>query len=141
MAVLAAVGRLTLGNMTHVRARVPQRPAGVPVDPRAGIGSIYEHNLYMSNLFSYLDDTATAAIASGRGRRRRAERTRAAALAEDVRSTGRAERGIRLERVSFRYPGKDDWVLRHVDLFIPRGQSVAHRRRRTAQARRRSSSS
>src|SRR5690606_24180798 len=37
------------------------------------------------------------------------------------------ERGIRFEGVSFRYPGKDDgkWVLRDVDLFIPRGQSVA----------------
>jgi ATP-binding cassette subfamily B protein len=37
----------------------------------------------------------------------------------------RAEAGIRLENVSFRYPGKDDWVLRDIDLFIPRGQSVA----------------
>jgi ATP-binding cassette subfamily B protein len=36
-----------------------------------------------------------------------------------------SEAGIRLEDVSFRYPGKSDWVLRHVDLFIPRGQSVA----------------
>src|SRR5262249_54543039 len=35
------------------------------------------------------------------------------------------ERGIRLVDVSFRYPGQEKWVLRHVDLFIPEGQSVA----------------
>jgi ATP-binding cassette subfamily B protein len=27
--------------------------------------------------------------------------------------------------MSFRYPGQEKWVLRHIDLFIPRGQSVA----------------
>ena len=88
----------------------------------SGIGSIYEHNLYMSNLFAYLDGTVAAedeakappSQLDGAARARRARRT--------------DEQGIRLENVSFRYPGqaKDDkWVLRNVDLFIPRGQSVA----------------
>ena len=35
------------------------------------------------------------------------------------------ELGIRFERVGFRYPGKEEWALRDVDLFIPRGQSLA----------------
>jgi ATP-binding cassette subfamily B protein len=108
MALLAAVGRLTLGNMTlYVLAFRNGQQAFQSI--LGGIGSIYEHNLYMSNLFAYLDDTAAVAI-----------RTSALTTSE-----ARAEQGIRLENVSFRYPGKDDWVLRNVDLFIPRGQSVA----------------
>ncbi len=111
MAALAAVGRLTLGNMTmFVLAFRSGQQAFQSI--LTGIGSIYEHNLYMSNLFSYLDGasvvlpTAAAAVP-------------AIVLGEDV------EQGIRLERVSFRYPGQEKWVLRELDLFIPRGQSVA----------------
>lgn len=33
--------------------------------------------------------------------------------------------GIRLENVSFRYPGTDKWVLRNVDLTIPAGRALA----------------
>jgi ATP-binding cassette subfamily B protein len=35
------------------------------------------------------------------------------------------ETGIRLEGVSFRYPGTDTWVLRDVDLDLPAGSVVA----------------
>jgi ATP-binding cassette, subfamily B, bacterial len=37
----------------------------------------------------------------------------------------RLARGIRLEGVSFRYPGTDRWVLRDVDLELPAGTVVA----------------
>jgi ATP-binding cassette subfamily B protein len=58
MAVLAALGRLTLGNMTmYVLAFRNGQQAFQSI--LSGIGSIYEHNLYMSNLFAYLDDTAS----------------------------------------------------------------------------------
>jgi ATP-binding cassette subfamily B protein len=117
MAILAAVGRLTLGNMTmYVLAFRNGQQAFQSI--LGGIGSIYEHNLYMSNLFSYLDDTAKAAIQSAVPSH---ETPRSAPDA----APARAERGIRLEHVSFRYPGKEDWVLRDISLFIPRGQSVA----------------
>ncbi|MDP9033954.1 MAG: ATP-binding cassette domain-containing protein, partial [Myxococcota bacterium] len=33
--------------------------------------------------------------------------------------------GIAFENVGFRYPGKDAWALRHVDLMIPAGESLA----------------
>lgn len=33
--------------------------------------------------------------------------------------------GVRLEDVSFRYPGTDDWVLRHVSLTVPAGSVLA----------------
>jgi ATP-binding cassette subfamily B protein len=121
MALLAAASKLTLGNMTmYVLAFRSGQSAFQSI--LSGIGSIYEHNLYMSNLFAYLDgsvageDEARASLPALREPREPRELPDA------------TERGIRLENVSFRYPGqeKDDkWVLRNVDLFIPRGQSVA----------------
>lgn len=110
MALLAAAGRLTLGNMTmYVLAFRSGQNAFQAI--LSGIGSIYEHNLYMSNLFSFLDSTVEDAATPA------PEPTGAAITT--------TEQGIRLENVSFRYPGSEKWVLRNVDLFIPRGQSVA----------------
>lgn len=43
--------------------------------------------------------------------------------AKDADRTGEA--GIRFEGVGFRYPGSEAWALRGIDLFIPRGQSLA----------------
>jgi ATP-binding cassette subfamily B protein len=127
MAALAAVGRLTLGNMTlYVLAFRNGQQAFQSI--LSGIGSIYEHNLYMSNLFAYLDDTAAAADVSAKPAGHGALATSGAGEGTDLVSRaapGRAEHGIRLEKVSFRYPGKQSWVLEAVDLFIPRGQSVA----------------
>jgi ATP-binding cassette subfamily B protein len=116
MAVLAALGRLTLGTMTMYVLAFRSGQASFQAI-LSGIGTIYEHNLYMSNLFSYLD--ATEVDKPGRAANGAATPANGAAL---VPST---EPGIRLENVSFRYPGKDTWVLRNVDLFIPRGQSIA----------------
>jgi len=115
MAAAAALGRLTLGNMTlYVLSFRSGQQSFQSI--LSGIGSIYEHNLYMSNLFSYLD-----AELEGEPR---APSTNGAPLPTNA-VAAPSEAGIRLEDVSFRYPGKSDWVLRHVDLFIPRGQSVA----------------
>jgi ATP-binding cassette subfamily B protein len=117
MAVLAALGQLTLGTMTmYVLAfRSGQTSFQAILN---GIGTIYEHNLYMSNLFSYLDatDAATRVVGVSNG---------ASAAANGAAPDVSTEAGIRLENVSFRYPGKDAWVLRNVDLFVPRGQSIA----------------
>jgi ATP-binding cassette subfamily B protein len=117
MAALAAAGRLTLGNMTmFVLAFRSGQQAFQSI--LTGIGSIYEHNLYMSNLFAYLDGASTA-LPSADGVRP------ALTLGAENAPNGAQEAGIRLEHVSFRYPGKDKWVLRDVNLFVPRGQSVA----------------
>lgn len=110
MAALAALGQLTLGSMTlYVLAFRSGQQSFQSI--LSGIGSIYEHNLYMSNLFSYLDgppDEGAARDAS-----------------ELLPTPDRTEQGIRLDHVSFRYPGQDRWVLRDVNLFVPRGQSIA----------------
>jgi len=124
MALLAAASKLTLGNMTmYVLAFRSGQSAFQSI--LSGIGSIYEHNLYMSNLFAYLDGTVAAEDEANA----KLPELPAAAPATPVAPIAEAgEKGIRLENVSFRYPGqaKDDkWVLRNVDLFIPRGQSVA----------------
>ena len=51
--------KLTLGNMTmYVLAFRSGQSAFQSI--LSGIGSIYEHNLYMSNLFAYLDGTVAA---------------------------------------------------------------------------------
>ena len=119
MALLAAASKLTLGNMTmYVLAFRSGQSAFQSI--LSGIGSIYEHNLYMSNLFAYLDGTVAAED--------EAKAKPIEAPAPKLLGDGTSEQGIRLENVSFRYPNqkKDDkWVLRNVDLFIPRGQSVA----------------
>lgn len=129
MALLAAASKLTLGNMTmYVLAFRSGQSAFQSI--LSGIGSIYEHNLYMSNLFAYLDgsvsaeDEARAVLPAPPAPAAHLSPGAAASEAHEEKE----ERGIRLENVSFRYPGQekaDKWVLRNVDLFIPRGQSVA----------------
>lgn len=129
MAALAALGRLTLGNMTmYVLAfRNGQQSFQAIL---SGIGSIYEHNLYMSNLFEFLDTAPAPRSAAETAPALPVERAPAALIdavpaAPSLRATAGAERGIRLEGVGFRYPGREHWVFRDLNLFIPRGQSVA----------------
>lgn len=108
MAGLAATGRLSLGEMTmYVLAFRSGQGAFQSI--LSGIGSMYEHNLYMSNLFSFLD----------------APLEESAPLRVPAELPATTERGLRFENVSFRYPGQEKWVLRDVDLFVPAGQSVA----------------
>ncbi len=109
MALSAAAGRITLGNMSlYIVAFRQGQQAFQSI--LAAISGMYEDNLYLSNLFAYLEiptDDETNLLP-----------VREAALAE-------TEEGIRLENVGFHYPGQNKWVVRGVDLFIPRGQSLA----------------
>ena len=127
MAILAATKRLSLGNMTmYVLAFRSGQQAFQSI--LSGIGSIYEHNLYMSNLFAYLDGSVAAEDEANAALPELPRQSTSASAAKEKADGEAPELGIRLENVSFRYPGqaKDDkWVLRNIDLFIPRGQSVA----------------
>lgn len=108
MAVMAAVGRITLGDLTmYVMAFRNGQQAFQNI--LSCIAAIYENNLYMSNLFAYLDESHVEPV-----------RPRPALPRAPTK-----EQGIRLEDVSFKYPGQDKWVLDHVSLFIPKGQSIA----------------
>ncbi len=107
MAVATAAGKLTLGNMTlYVVAFRQGQQAFQSI--LTAIGSMYEDNLYMSNLFQYFAiETNTGAQLA----------LPPAAVLE--------EEGIRFEGVGFKYPGNDKWALEDLNVFIPRGQSLA----------------
>jgi ATP-binding cassette subfamily B protein len=105
MAIAAATGRLSLGNLTlYVVAFRQGQQAFQSI--LSAIGSMYEDNLYMSNLWSYL------AIPVG-------EPQEAPQLPAAV------EEGVRFENVGFQYPGSETWALRGINLFVPRGSSLA----------------
>ena len=76
----------------------------------SAVGGMYENNLYMSNLFSFL------AIPSS---------LRQQDLPPVTKSLNPVELGIRFDHVSFKYPGQERWVLRDIDLFIPQGHCLA----------------
>jgi ATP-binding cassette subfamily B protein len=100
-----ARGQLSLGDMTLYLVAFRQGQQSFQAILTA-VGSMYEDTLYMSNLFEFL-----------------------AIPTERIRSSTPAvvqpEEGIRFEGVGFQYPGSERWALRNVDLFVPKGQSLA----------------
>jgi ATP-binding cassette subfamily B protein len=108
MAIQAADGVLSLGNLTLYVIAFRQGQQSFQSCLTA-IGGMYEHNLYMSNLFSFLEiPTLHAKAPKG-----------ISVLPV------RQEKGIRFEGVGFRYPGREAWALRNINLFIPEGRSLA----------------
>src|SRR5690606_23689781 len=105
MALSAARGGITLGELTLyvVAFRQGQQSFQAVL---SGIGGLYEHNLYMSNLFAYLSLEVKGAEVAPAG-------------------PAPAFSGIRFDDVSFRYPGQEGWALRHVTLDVPGGHSLA----------------
>jgi ATP-binding cassette subfamily B protein len=105
IAVETVRGPLSLGDMTLYLVAFRQGQQAFQAILGA-LGGMYEDNLYMSNLFEYLD-IPTSKPASG------------APVAVVP------EQGIRFEHVGFQYPGAEKWAIRDVDVFIPKGQSLA----------------
>jgi ATP-binding cassette subfamily B protein len=129
MAIAAARGALSLGEMTLGMTAFRQGQQAFQ-SLLGAFGGMYEDNLYMSNLASYLgagpgestrdaERPGLSAAANGSANGERAQQP-APALA----SMGTV-RGILFSDVGFRYPGREDWALRHVEVFIPEGQSLA----------------
>jgi ATP-binding cassette subfamily B protein len=106
IALAAATGRMSLGDMTLYMLAFRQGQSAFQAILGA-VGGMYEDNLYMSNLFEFLGLPSTA------------KPTTAAATNVPT------EKGIRFERVGFRYPDKPVWALREVSVFIPKGESLA----------------
>jgi ATP-binding cassette, subfamily B, bacterial len=152
VAVLTARGALTLGTMTMYVLAFRQGQSAFQ-SALSAVGSIYEHNLYMSNLFSFLGDGAGEL---GEGRKAEArlakgtveaskkalapvepnsetaenvEAKGAIVVADRARATGprRTTKGaeVRFDNVGFKYPTKDVWALRGIDLTIHAGEKVA----------------
>ena len=105
MAMDAARGRLTLGNMVLYIAAFRQGQQAFQ-SILGAVGGMYEDNLYMSNLFQYLAIEPDPQLPA-------------------LDAPAVPEQGIRFEGVGFRYPGKETWALRGIDIFIPAGQSLA----------------
>jgi ATP-binding cassette subfamily B protein len=139
MALAAARGELSLGNMTlYVVAFRSGQQAFQSI--LSGIGGIYEHNLYMSNLFEYL---AVPPRAGGLAARAEGAARTSLGAAESLTAGGEGRapgevdslavsaaavplgRGIWFDDVGFRYPDQDRWAVRHISLFVPEGESVA----------------
>jgi ATP-binding cassette subfamily B protein len=112
LAVAAAAVRITLGNLTLYVVSLRQGQQSFQ-SVLSGIGNLYEHNLYMSNLFSYIE----LAEQSEQAQRERAARRANASIS--------ASTGIVFENVGFHYPGKETWALRHIELEIAPGDSIA----------------
>ena len=118
--VIATVrGRLSLGDMTLglVAFRQGQQSFQAVL---SALGGMYEDTLYMSNLFDYFaipTDLPPAGAIDVAGK------------SPPPLTAVRAEEGIRFEGVGFRYPGggpgAERWALRGIDVFIPKGQSLA----------------
>lgn len=129
MALMAAAGTITLGDMTMYVLAFRQGQQAFQ-SALGAIGDMYEHNLYMSNLWEYLKITGggDAAATAGEGEGEGEGPARAAATANgaaEAPAAIAAEGGIVMEDVGFRYPGKGAWALRHVNLAIGRGESLA----------------
>jgi ATP-binding cassette, subfamily B, bacterial len=104
--VLRALGGvISLGDMTMYLLVFKQGQSALSAI-LAAIGGMYEDNLYLSNLYEYLEHPSSTQ--SGH-----------ATAGPDPAD------GIRFEHVSFAYPGAPDKALDDVTLHIPRGQKLA----------------
>lgn len=105
IAVSTIAARITLGQMTMYLMLFRQGQTALSSGLTA-VGGLYEDNLYLSNLYEYLDQPVTS-------------RGGTLTAGPDPRA------GIRFEHVSFTYPGASEPVLNGIDLSIRRGETLA----------------
>lgn len=104
VAIETIAGAITLGQMTMYLMVFKQGQSALSASLTA-ISGMYEDNLYLSNLYEYLEQPTQqegGTLLQG-------------ALPGD---------GLRFEDVSFAYPGGKQ-VLQHISLHLPPGQSLA----------------
>jgi ATP-binding cassette subfamily B protein len=99
------IGAITLGQMTMYLLLFKQGQSSVSASLTA-ISGMYEDNLYLSNLYEYLEQetpSSTSGLLIG----------------------PKPNDGIRFEDVSFQYPGSEKSALSNVTLHIRPGHSLA----------------
>ncbi|MCC4274990.1 ABC transporter ATP-binding protein [Marinomonas communis] len=99
------VGAITLGQMTMYLLLFKQGQGAV-ASSLTSISGMYEDNLYLSNLYEYLEQPTAANI-------------------EGQRNGPHPGDGIRFENVSFAYPESDAPALTDITLHIKPGNSLA----------------
>ena len=100
-------GSITLGDMT-LYLTLCRQSQGTFQGLLGGVGGLYEHGLFLNHLFDFLSiEPAMVSPANAR------------LVPRPIRQ------GIELRGVSFRYPGREDWALRDLDLLIRPGEKIA----------------
>jgi ATP-binding cassette subfamily B protein len=105
IAISTIQGAITLGQMTMYLMLFRQGQAALSAALSA-IGGLYEDNLYLSNLYEYLEQPVPPP-------------------AGDVERGPQPEDGIRFEDVSYTYPGAEQPALAGIDLHVKPGESLA----------------
>ncbi|MFQ3632385.1 ABC transporter ATP-binding protein [Roseiflexus sp.] len=100
-------GSITLGGMTLYLTLFRQSQSTFQ-NLFSNVARLYEHGLFMDNLFTFLN--------------LQPQMTQAA---QPVTVPARLQRGLEFRHVSFRYPGRDDWALRNINLTITPGEKLA----------------
>ena len=98
-------GAMTVGQMTMYLMLFRQGQTAVSAALSA-VSGLYEDNLYLSNLFEYLEQP----VGSSRG---------------DIKRGPKPGDGIRFEDVEFVYPGATAPALSNIDLHVRPGESLA----------------
>ena len=101
----ASQAAISLGDMTMYLLVFKQGQAAVTAS-LSSISLMYEDNLYLSNLYEFLDepielDSGTLTVGAKPGD------------------------GVRFEGVKFRYPGAEDFALKGIDLHLKPGEKLA----------------
>ncbi|MBJ7555651.1 ABC transporter ATP-binding protein [Marinomonas spartinae] len=99
------IGAISLGQMTMYLLLFKQGQGSVSASLTA-ISGMYEDNLYLSNLYEYLEQPTN----------QRYQGLQAGPTPND---------GIRFENVSFQYPGSHQFALLNINLHIRPGHSLA----------------
>jgi len=105
IALATISGRISLGQMTMYLLLFKQGQAAVSASLTA-IGGMYEDNLYLSNLYEYLEQPVPDP------------------LGQETTGT-RPGDGVRFEKVDFTYPDAERPALRDISLHIKPGESLA----------------
>lgn len=107
VALLAVAGRLTLGDLSLYTSAASGVQNSIS-NLLSGFSSMYEHNLYLSNLFTLIE-TPTAVT-----------------RAEHPRPLPRPLRGeVEFQHVSFGYPGQSGQAIHDLSFRIDAGETVA----------------
>lgn len=100
-----AVGRISLGDMT-MYLTVFRQGQSTFANALISIGGMYEDNLYLSNLYDFLEEEVPQPWGQA--------------------TTGfHPQDGIRFENVSFTYPGSSVPALRNISLHLKPGEKLA----------------
>jgi ATP-binding cassette subfamily B protein len=101
------IGEITLGSMT-LYLSIFRQSQGTFQGLLNNINSLYESALFMSNLYGFLELEPKMPRA-----------------ANPAKLTRPFTQGIEFRNVSFRYPGREDWVLRNINLKISPDEKIA----------------